>query len=62
MKNWKTTLAGVLVAGLAIATSLGYINQSVAEAIGALAISLGLVVAKDHDVSGLVGGRPNDRG
>jgi hypothetical protein len=47
MKNWKTTVAGVVVAALAVAVSLGYITQEVASAIGALAIALGLAVAGD---------------
>lgn len=47
MKNWKTTLAGLVVAGLSVAVSLGYISQEVAASVSALAVSLGLIIAKD---------------
>ena len=52
-KNWKTTLAGVIVAGTAVAVSLGYINQETATAIGVIAGAFGLVLAKDGNVTGL---------
>lgn len=47
MKNWKTTVAGVLVALLAVATSLHYITPEVSGAITTIAVSLGLVAASD---------------
>jgi hypothetical protein len=47
MKNWKTTLAGVIVSALGIATYMGWITADVAGAITTIAVSLGLVVASD---------------
>jgi len=73
IKNWKTTLAGVVVAGTGIATALHLITNETAAAIMTIAGSLGLLVAKDGNVTGgtkgqdgavpmsLVGGRPDDR-
>lgn len=49
MKNWKTTLAGFLLAIIALAVAMGKITQPVGEAIGAILISLGLVASKDHN-------------
>ena len=46
-KNWKTTLAGVIVSALGIATYMGWITADVAGAITTIAVSLGLVVASD---------------
>ena len=51
-KNWKTTLAGVIVAATGIAVSLHYISQEVATAIITIAGALGLVAAKDGNVTG----------
>jgi ATP-dependent protease ClpP protease subunit len=47
LKDWKTTLAGIIVAGLAVATALNYITPEVANKIMALAVAFGLVIAKD---------------
>lgn len=53
-KNWKTTLGGVV----AIVVQFGpvffpkYINEAVANTISTIAVSLGLAVAKDHNVTG----------
>ena len=52
MKNWKTTLAGIIVAGVGFATYMGWITTEAALAIGALATAIGLGVAKDNDVTG----------
>lgn len=52
MKSWKTTLAGVITAGTAISLAMGWISPQVAAAIGGLAVSLGLVSAKDSNVTG----------
>lgn len=53
MKNWKTTLAGIVVAGLGIATAMHWISPEVAGAIATIATALGLVVAKDSNVTGV---------
>ena len=47
MKNWKTTLAGIITAGLTVATYMGWITADIAGAITAIAVSLGLIVASD---------------
>jgi len=72
MKNWKTTLAG-LVAGVPFAVdaiitayTAGYFtDKSGWQLFGAIAVILITALAKDHDVSGynkkLIGGRPDDR-
>ena len=52
MKNWKTTLAGVIVAGVTFATYMGWITVEIGGAILGLAVAIGLGVAKDSDVSG----------
>lgn len=52
MKNWKTTLAGVLVGAIALATYMGYLSGEQAAQVTAALTALGLIVAKDHNVSG----------
>jgi len=52
MKNWKTTLAGVLVGVIALATYMGYLSDDQAGQIAAALTALGLIVAKDHNVTG----------
>ena len=47
MKNWKTTLAAVIVAVIGVATALKYITPDIAGAIMTIAVSLGLVAASD---------------
>ena len=47
MKNWKKTLAGVIVAGLGIASAMGWISPEVAGAVLTIATALGLVAAQD---------------
>jgi hypothetical protein len=57
MKNWKTTLAGIAVAILGVAVSMGYITTEVAGAITTIAVSLGLIVSKDADAKqSIIGG------
>lgn len=50
MKNWKTTLAGVLVGAIAVATYMGYLTDDQAAQLTAALITLGLIVAKDGNV------------
>jgi len=52
MKSWKTTIAGVAVAVIALATYLGWVTVDQAAQITAALTALGLIVAKDGDVSG----------
>lgn len=52
MKNWKTTLAALIVALIGAATAMEYITPSIAGAIMTIAVSLGLIAAKDSDVTG----------
>lgn len=53
LKNWKTTLAGVIVGGVGIALSLKYITPEVAASIITIAGALGLVAAKDGNQTGV---------
>lgn len=51
-KNWKTTIAGVLVAVLAAATYFGWLTQDQSLSITSLLTALGLIAAKDSNVTG----------
>lgn len=51
-KNWKTTLAGITVAAIAAATALGYLTPEQATAISGALTALGLLAAKDSNVTG----------
>ena len=51
--NWKTTAAAVIVAIPLILKYVGYpLSPDLANAIQAVAVSLGLIMAKDRDVTG----------
>jgi len=52
VKNWKTTLAGILVVVIPVVTQLGYITPEMAGAIVTILTGLGLIAAKDHNVTG----------
>lgn len=52
MKSWKTTIAGILVGVIAGATALHYISAEQAVAITAALTSVGLMSAKDNNVTG----------
>jgi len=52
MKNWKTTLAGIITGGVAVAIALEWISVEAGASILATAVALGLIVAKDNDVTG----------
>lgn len=47
MKNWKTTLAGIVVVAIGVATKMEWITADIATAIITIATSLGLIVASD---------------
>jgi hypothetical protein len=51
-KNWKTTLAGAIVALTGLAVSMGWITPQEAAGIGTVAGAFGLVSAKDGNVTG----------
>jgi hypothetical protein len=50
LRNWKTTITGVaaILSGVKIYISTGNIN----EALTAIIAGVGLLFAKDHDVTG----------
>jgi hypothetical protein len=50
-RSWKTTLAGLFVVASAILPVVG-VPAAICTAVGSIAAGLGLVVAKDHNVSG----------
>lgn len=52
MKNWKTTVAGFIGIAITVATSMHWITADVAAAITTIAVSLGLIAAKDSNVTG----------
>lgn len=52
MKSWKTTIAGVLVGAIALATYMGFLTAEQAGQVTAALTALGLILAKDGDVSG----------
>lgn len=64
MRNWKTTLSGI---ALIIGAVAMYVNDQtkINEAIVGVTAGLGLIFAKDNDVSGtgngLIGTHPKDR-
>ena len=51
-KNWKTFVSGAIALAVQILPQLGIIDQQTATAISVIAASLGLLVAKDHNVTG----------
>jgi hypothetical protein len=52
MKSWKTTVAGIIVAGVAFSTYMGWITPEQGTAILGAATAVGLVAAKDSNVTG----------
>ena len=55
MKNWKTTVLGILGAGLLLATSKGWIDNDISAFIGsALAVLFGLAAtdSTSKDIGG----------
>ncbi len=62
MKNWKTTLLGILAAALILAVAKGWIDNDVSAFIGASIVAVFGAVSKDYNVSGIVGDRPPSDG
>jgi hypothetical protein len=52
VKNWKTTLSGVAVGLIAAAGYLGWITNDQAISITTVLTALGLIAAKDNNVTG----------
>jgi hypothetical protein len=52
-KNWKTTVAGIIVGGVGIALTMHYITPEVATSIITIAGALGLISAKDGNQTGV---------
>ena len=52
IRNWKTTLAGVLALASVIVTYFAPQYATQLHSLTGILAGLGLVVAKDHDVSG----------
>lgn len=52
MKNWKTTIAGIAVGLIAAAQYFGYITGDQGLAIIGVLTTLGLIAAKDSNVTG----------
>ncbi|WP_337966775.1 hypothetical protein [uncultured Flavobacterium sp.] len=53
-KNWRTTLAGIIVGGVAVAVALGYITAEVGGQITGVCVALGLIVSKDGNKTGVI--------
>ncbi len=51
-KSWKTTLSGVVLLFSIIAPATGLVTKQQAEAVAGLAASVGLMSAKDSNVTG----------
>lgn len=47
VRNWRTTLAGIIVGGVAAATALGWITPEIGQSILGIAAAVGLILAKD---------------
>jgi len=61
MKNWKTNLAALIVAGIGIATAMGWITTEVGAAIGTIVTALGLGAASDSKQNIAGGNTPPEK-
>jgi hypothetical protein len=52
IKNWKTTLSGIAIGAIAAASYLGWITADQAVGITSVLTALGLIAAKDNNVTG----------
>jgi hypothetical protein len=52
MKNWKTTVAGLVLAAISFATYMDWINTSQAGMITTILTAVGFGLAKDSNVTG----------
>lgn len=53
MKNYKTSITGVLTAGVALATYYGWIPEGAGVLIVALGVAIFALFSKDNDVTGV---------
>jgi uncharacterized membrane protein len=53
MKNYKTSITGIITAVVGIATYYGLIPEAVGATIVTLGVALFSLFSKDHDVSGV---------
>lgn len=51
MKDWKTTVLGILGAGLVLATSKRWIDEQTATFVGAVIVAVFGVVAQDSQIN-----------
>ena len=61
MKNWKTTVLGILMAGVLLAIAKGWIDKELGAFIEATLIAVFGIVSEDVKPKGLIGTRPKDR-
>lgn len=52
LTNWKSSLGGIIGLVTVLGTSLHFLTQEQAMAIAAVALSFGLIAAKDSNVTG----------
>ncbi len=52
LKNWKTTLGGIIGLIATAGSAMGWLTHDQAQSLGAVAISFGLLAAKDFNVTG----------
>lgn len=53
LKNWKTTVAGIISTGAVIVPAIAPQYAPIAKQIFGLAVALGFIAAKDGDKTGL---------